>query len=293
MTLTLLALAAGMASRFGGPKQLEPLGPCGETMLDYAVHDARRAGFERVVLVVRAEMRDAFTAGIVARWRPRIEVALVQQEVDAARRKPWGTGHAVLAARSAIDGPFAVVNADDYYGGVRSYASLATYLRGLPPHASDYAVVGFPLADTLSGAGGVNRALLRSSPDGWLEHIEEVEGIERAGSDGVVRGADGVRRALAGTLPVSMNMWGFTRAVFPQLDRGFRAFRSGREGDAGAEFLLPTYVESLVRDRRARVRVLPGGGPWCGVTHPGDRERTSALLRTLAERGEYACPVWA
>lgn len=291
MTLTLVGLAAGMGSRFGGPKQLEPLGPCGETILDYAIHDGHAAGFGKIVLVIRPEMRERFARGIVARWGSRIEIVLVHQDVDGARGKPWGTGHAVLAAARDVDGSFAVVNADDYYGAP-AYMELATFLRGVPPDAGEYAVVGFPLAETLSDSGGVNRAILEGSPDGWLEHIEEIEAIEREGRDGRVRDAGGVARIIPGGVPVSMNMWGFTRTIIPQLEEGFGAFREERGGDERAEFLLPTYVERLVRTRRARVRVLRGAGPWCGVTYPEDRERASMLLRELAERGVYPCPAW-
>ena len=300
MPLTLVGLAAGMGSRFGGPKQLEPLGPDGETMLDFSIHDALRAGFDRVVLVIQPAMQDVFERGVVSRWRPRVAVDLVHQELDAlpagvarpaSRRKPWGTGHAVLAAAPAVDGPFAVVNGDDFYGRA-AYEALGAFLRA--PQAGStpvYAVVGFPLGETLSEAGSVNRALLEVTPDGWLSRVEEVVGIERAGEDGRVR-VDGEERRIPGSAPVSMNMWGLMPDVFATLGEAFVSFMERHANDERAEFLLPTHVEELMRRGRARVRVLPGSGPWCGITHPGDRARVADVLRAHVERGEYPRPLW-
>jgi NDP-sugar pyrophosphorylase family protein len=187
--LTLVGLAAGAGSRFGGPKQLEPFGPRGETMLDFAVHDALDAGFDTVVLVVRREMGDAFERGVIARWGARVPIALAFQEMPEGR-KPWGTVDAVLAAEAAIAGGFAVVNADDYYGP-QAYRELAGFLRAARHAATDYAVVGFPLRETMSESGGVTRALLRTSADGWLEGIEEIFDIERAGAVARGRSAEG------------------------------------------------------------------------------------------------------
>jgi MobA-like NTP transferase domain len=301
MPLTLVGLAAGMGSRFGGPKQLEPLGPGGETMLDFSIYDALRAGFDRVVLVVQPAMHDVFERGLVARWRWRVPVLLVHQDLDAlpagmarpaSRRKPWGTGQAVLAAAPAVDGPFAVVNGDDFYGRA-AYEALAAFLGApvggaLPAHA----VVGFPLAETLSEAGPVNRALLEVTPDGWLVRVEEVVGIEMAGHGGRVRVDGRESRLIPGSAPVSMNMWGLAPDVFATLAAAFVSFLGRHAGDERAEFLLPTHVQELVRRERARVRVLPGKGPWCGITHPEDRARVAAALRAHVERGEYPCPVW-
>jgi NDP-sugar pyrophosphorylase family protein len=301
MALTLVGLAAGMGSRFGGPKQLEPLGPGGETMLDFSIHDALRAGFDRVVLVIQPAMHDVFERGVATRWRSQIPIELVHQDLEALpagmarpanRRKPWGTGQAVLAAAPAVDGSFAVVNGDDFYGR-SAYEALAAFLTAplggaLPVHA----VVGFPLAETLSGAGSVNRALLQVTSDGWLSRIEEVVGIEAAGHDGRVRLDGGETRLIPGSAPVSMNMWGFAPDVFATLAEAFVSFMERDAGDERAEFLLPTHVEELVQRGRARVRVLPGEGPWCGITHPEDRTRVAAALRAHVERGEYPRPLW-
>jgi hypothetical protein len=286
----LVGLAAGAGSRFGGPKQLEPLGPGGETMLDFAIHDALQAEFNAVVLIVRREMCEAFERGVVARWRHRVPVSLAFQEVPA-HRKPWGTVDAVLAVRPQIAGPFGVVNADDYYGP-QAYRELGGFLRRAPAGVTEYAVVGFPLAETLSKSGGVTRALLRASPDGWLEHIEEMFEIRREERGIVGQDANGEARDLRGDALVSMNMWGFTPAAFPQLDRGFAAFRDAHRDDPRAELPLPTLVETLVREGQARVRVLHGAGPWCGVTYPADREPVTSFLGSLVRRGEYPTPAW-
>jgi hypothetical protein len=299
---TLLALAAGLGSRFGGPKQLAPLGPNGETILDYSLHDAVRAGFDAAVLVIRAELRDAFERGLVARWRPHLAVTLVEQTLDqteepsvsgAGRTKPWGTGHAVLAARGVLRDRFAVVNGDDYYGR-DAMLKLGAFLRDVRADEPSYAVVGFPLGATLSEAGGVNRAVLDVGPDGLLRHVEEVIGIERtADGDGVVRRPDGTVRAIPKDTLVSMNMWGFTPVVLSQLAEGFGAFLRARGAEPKAEFLIPDHVQALIDAGRATVRVPSGAGPWLGLTHPDDREHVARELTALVERGEYPSPVWA
>ena len=260
-------------------------------MLDFAIHDALQAGFNAVVLIVRREMREAFERGVMSRWSGRVPISLAFQDVPAGR-KPWGTVDAVLAAAPQLTGAFAVVNADDYYGA-QAYGELYGFLRDASPHAAEYAVVGFPVSATLSESGGVTRALLRASPDGWLEHIEETFEIQRHGNDIIARGADGSTREFRGDPLVSMNMWGFTPAVFPQLERGFDAFRDAHRDDSRAELPLPTLVESLIGERQARVRVLQGAGPWCGVTYPADREPVTSLLGGLVDRGEYPSHAWA
>jgi hypothetical protein len=287
---TLVGLAAGAGSRFGGPKQLEPLGPGGETMLDFAIHDALAAGFNAVVLIVRREMREAFENGVMARWAARVPISLAFQDVPAGR-KPWGTVDAVLAAAPQLSGAFGVVNADDYYGS-QAYGELSAFLHDASVDAAEYAVVGFPLAETLSESGGVTRALLRAAPDGSLEHIEEMFEIQRAGNSITARRADGHSLELPGSALVSMNMWGFTPAVLPQLERGFATFRDAHRHDAKAELPLPTLVEALVRERQARVRVLHGAGPWCGVTYPADRDPVTGFLGRLVDRGAYPSPAW-
>jgi len=283
MASTLLGLAAGLGTRFGGPKQLEPIGPCGETILDFSLFDARRAGFERAVLVVREEHRPAFERGLVARWRGRMPVELVTQRTDPPRTKPWGTGHAVLSAAGALGGPFAVVNADDFYGR-DSYRVLGDFLRPLRDDDPTYAAVGFPLGETLSDTGTVSRALLGATSDGWLRHAEEIREIAPDGSVG--------GRVIPHDALVSMGMWGFTPAVVSQLVEGFRAFREAHRAD-DAEFFLPSLVDAVVSSGRARMRVLRGGGRWVGMTYPEERSHVAAALAALVARGDYPSPVWA
>jgi hypothetical protein len=194
----------------------------------------------------------------------------------------------VLSAAASVPGPFAVVNADDFYGAA-AYQTLAAHQRSVRADSADYAVVGFPLSETLTESGGVNRALLRTGDDGLLEHVEEVIGIEAVGGGRASgRGVDGSSRALSTDALVSMNMWGLTPAIFSQLDSRFRRFLAAHGTDEKAEFLLPTEIQVLVHGGEARVRVLRGEGPWCGVTYPDDREHVQRTLAELVARGEYS-----
>lgn len=295
-----------MGSRFGGPKQLEPVGPAAETIMEYGIYDALRAGFDDVVVITRTELIKDVRAVLENRVGNRVEITYVLQRLDdvppgvrlvADRRKPWGTGQAVLCVEHNVTTPFAVVNADDFYGR-RSYALLGEFLRRRQQAAEEegpeYAVVGFPLKETLSEQGGVNRARLDTSADMLLEHVEELKAIELREGRMHYAGLSGV----AGRVPlspeqlVSMNMWGFTPAVFEQLRRAFVKFLAVHGKDPASEFLLPSIVEDLIAFGGARVRVLPGGGPWCGMTHPQDTPRVAATIRGLVAAGEYPSPLW-
>ncbi len=294
MTPSLLVLAAGLSQRYGGTKQLEAVGPAGETLLDYAVHDARRHGFGRVLLVIRAELEPAFRSRRSSPAHPAASVEYVSQRHEDVppgvhrlppRDKPWGTGQAVLAAARHVVGPFAVINGDDFYGA-SSFARLHAALAD-----RDFALVGFRLGDTLSNHGGVSRGICRCDPGGYLEELREATDIRRTGSAIVGRGGSGESLSLGSDALVSMNMWGFTPAVFPLLYAGFTTFLETQGDDPTAEFLLPDAVNAMVSRREARVRVLPGHATWFGITHPGDRARARARLRALTERGEYPAPL--
>jgi hypothetical protein len=301
MSLSLVVLAAGVGSRYGGPKQIDRVGPGGATLLDYAAFDARRAGFDRVVLVVREGM-EAEVRGAVGDRIARLAPVAYAVQGNAlplgfvpppGRRKPWGTGHAALAAAPLLDGPFAVINADDFYSA-GSYRVLAGYLRqprGGP--VPEFAIVGFPLATTLSPDGPVSRGVCSVDGAGFLVSIREVLEVERDGED--ARGLDesGTWQPIPGTTPVSLNFWGFTPALLPALAAGFRRFLEANHGSPSAEYFLPSAVQSLVDAGGARVRVLGGGGQWGGLTHPGDRPRLVALLESLTARGEYPRDLWA
>jgi hypothetical protein len=295
MALTLVVLAAGIGRRYGGPKQIERVGPGGATLLDYAAYDAWRAGFERVVLVVRDGMESDVREVVGDRIARRMPVSYAVQEhalprgfvSPPGRAKPWGTGHAALAAARLVDGPFAVVNADDFYGA-GSYRLLAGFLRAPQTDpAPEFALVGFPLAVTLSPDGPVSRGVCEVDGSSHLVSIREVLKIERQGADARWLDDEGTWRSLPGTTPVSLNFWGFTPAFAPALEAGFARFLEQNADSTTAEYFLPSAVQGLVSSGCARVRVLSGGGPWSGLTYPGDRPRLAALLESLVARGEY------
>jgi hypothetical protein len=300
MSLTLVVLAAGVGSRYGGPKQLDRVGPGGATLLDYAAFDARRAGFDRAVLVVREGMEAEVRAAAGDRIGRHMPVAYAVQGgalprglvPPPGRTKPWGTGHATLAAAPFVDGPFAVVNADDFYGR-GSYRVLAEHLRRpLDGPPAEFAIVGFPLATTTSPDGPVSRGVCAVDEAGFLVSIREVLKVERDGDD--ARGLDeaGAWQPIKGDTPVSLNFWGFSPALLPALDEGFGRFLDRHAGSTSAEYFLLSAVQSLVDAGKARVRVLGGGGPWGGLTYPGDRPRLAALVESLTARGEYPPSLW-
>lgn len=286
MAISLVAMAAGRGSRYGGLKQLDPVGPSGEALVEYALRDARRAGFDRAVLVVRPETAREFRERLLARLPADFPVSLAFQEEPRVpgREKPWGTGHALLAAADAVDGPFALCNADDFYGP-EAFQTLAESLRGRSPDATEFALVGYRLRDTLSPEGPVSRAVCETDADGTLVGLSEHLGI--AETNGRIAGTrNGRPVSLRGDETVTMNLWGFTPAVFPGLASRFRRFLE-RNGDSpDAEFFLPDAAGDMIRNSEARVRVLPGGRGWFGLTHPGDRETAANRLRTLAAQGD-------
>jgi UTP-glucose-1-phosphate uridylyltransferase len=284
MAPSLLVLAAGMGSRYGGLKQIDPVGPSGETVLDYAVFDAIRAGFGRVVFVVRKEFEESFRLKVTAKYSGKIAVELVYQAVDdlprgfdvpAGREKPWGTGHAVWCAREALGGPFAVINADDFYGA-RSFTGLAAFLARA--EGNEFAIVGFSLANTLSENGTVSRGVCEVK-GGRLASITEQKAIDRAD---VGRG-----RRFSGDEIVSMNFWGFTPAVFEGLDAGLRAFLAAGGSDPKAEFYLPAAISDLVSKGAATVDVIPSADAWFGITYREDRPHVEAAVKALVASGRY------
>lgn len=289
MPPTLLVLAAGMGSRYGGLKQIDPVGPSGETILDYAVFDALRAGFGRVVFVIRRDFEPVFREQVGARYAGKAQVDYVFQSPDAlpggfvppaGRDKPWGTGHAVWCAREAIQGPFAVVGADDFFGG-EAFRQLAQFLaRPVGPAGGPhrFAMVGYRLDRTLSEHGTVSRGLCRVGPDGKLVAIEERHGI-----DGAALAAAGLR----GDETVSMNCFGFTPALFPALEAQLGEFLAARGGEPKSEFYLPAAVSAMIAQGTATVDVLPTGDSWFGVTNRADKPRVEAALLALVNAGTY------
>lgn len=297
MQLTLVVLAAGMGSRYGGLKQVDPMGPAGETVLDYSVYDAIRAGFDRVLFIIRRDFEKEFRAAIGDRFAGRVQVDYVFQALDAlpaghvvpeGRAKPWGTGHAVWCAREALNGPFAVVNADDFYGA-GSFACLAGFLRAAASAKTttpEFAMVGFRLANTLSEHGAVSRGVCAVGSDGVLAGIEEHTGIlanEVGSAPGMKYAPDTV---------VSMNCWGFTADFLPQLDICWRGFLATNGRSEKTEFYLPFAVNDLLRAGAARVRVLPINDQWFGVTYREDKPRVQAAIGALVASGAYPSPLW-
>ena len=299
---TLVVLAAGIGSRYGGLKQIDPIGPGGEAVLDYSVFDARRAGFGKVVFVLRREIEATFRSTLGCRFEPRMDVRYAFQELDrlpdgfhvpAARQKPWGTGHALLCAGDETKEPCAVINADDFYGA-ESFRVLSEFLSRPPADATDdaYAMVGFRLSSTLSEHGTVARGVCQSDGEGFLSSVEELTAIERQPDGARNKEVDGTYRTLSGREIVSLNCWGFAPSIFEHLRRQFVAFLESRREDPKAEFFIPAVVNELIRTGQARVRVLPTSASWFGVTYREDRPWVSEGIRALIRAGAYPERLW-
>ncbi|HYN07986.1 MAG TPA: hypothetical protein VES67_11395 [Vicinamibacterales bacterium] len=291
-------MAAGAGSRYGGPKQVAALGPTGERLFDYAVFDAVRSGFDRIVFVVRDELANEFRS-IAAGLAPHIafDPHVVVQRLDdlphgfrtGGRAKPWGTAHAVLTAQPAIDGSFAVVNADDFYGP-EAYR-LAADAGRLAEARGITTVIAMRLADTLSPHGPVTRAVC-AVEGSRVTGLEEVHDIARDGAD--LAGTHlGRRRPLTGRELVSMNFWVCPKALLPQLQAGFESFLEDHGQDATAEFRLPEAISDLADRGAAQVQAVHAPGPWFGLTHTDDRPAVVAGLREMSVRGIYPTPLWS
>ena len=305
MTPELVVMAAGMGSRFGGLKQLEPVGPNGEKVMDYGLYDARRAGVERVVFVIRKSFERDFHQQVGSAYARWMDVAYAFQDLDQvpggfrrpeARTKPWGTAHAILAARSQVKAPFLAINADDFYG--RDAYRLMTGFLAQPPAAGvpggdAYAMVAFQMANTLSDFGAVARGICEVDQAGLLSAVEEHTGLERSGDRIQERAPDGTIRQFTGREPVSMNFWGFRPGIFAHLEERFARFLALRGQDPAAECYLPAVVDGLIREGRATVRVLPTGDRWFGVTYREDKDAVVARIRDLVLAGAYPPALWS
>jgi UTP-glucose-1-phosphate uridylyltransferase len=301
MKPTLLVLAAGMGSRYGGLKQIDPMGPSGETILDYSVFDALRAGFGKVVFIIRPDFEKDFRERIAVRFSGRIEVGYAFQTIDklpagfavpVGREKPWGTTHAILCARDAVDTPFAVINADDFYGR-DSYAKLGRHLSALTNGSTAYAMVGFTLKNTLSEHGTVARGVCKTDAAGRLTDIQELTKIAKLPVGAEHRGDDGSTVVLTGDEPVSMNMWGFTPAIFPQLEADFRAFLAAKGNEMKSEAYIPMSVGALIRSGQATCQVLRSDSTWFGVTYREDKPVVQASIMQQVAGGAYPTSLWA
>jgi dTDP-glucose pyrophosphorylase len=297
----LVVLAAGIGARYGGLKQMEPLGPGGEAVVDYAVYDARRAGFGKFIFVIRREIDQDFREMFGRRLAKHVNVDYAFQELDMVPaghyvhpdpKKPWGTGHAVLCAASSLDRPFAVINADDFYGA-ESFRALAGFLSQAGPATPEqFAMVGFQLNRTLSQHGTVARGLCRMDADGFLTSVEELTAIEKQPDGARNKEPDGSFRKLTGREIVSLNCWGFTLGLFGGLRRLFGEFLTRNEANLKAEFYLPTAVNTLIQEGQARVKVLPTESHWFGVTYREDRAVVMENIRALVRAGEYPQRLW-
>jgi len=294
---TLLVLAAGMGSRYGGLKQIDPVGPSGETLLDYNIFDARRAGFDRVVFVIRRSIEADFKSIIGPRYEGKIAVDYAFQELEllpaghavpAGREKPWGTSHAVLAAKDTVREPFAIVNADDCYGR-DALARAASHLGKLSRQGTvpEYGLVGYPMRNTLSENGTVSRGVCQVDGKGFLTSVVEETKIEKDGNGGKITRPDGSAAKFNGDEPVSMNLWTFTPDVFPKIEAGFKTFLARTAGDLKAEYYIPSLADELIQSGQAQFRVLTTSSTWLGVTYREDKPLVQAGIRKLVDAGIY------
>lgn len=301
MKPTLFVLAAGMGSRYGGLKQLDGLGPNGETIMDYSIYDAIRAGFGKVVFVIRRVFEADFREKIVSKYADRIPVELVFQELDnlpagfkvpEGREKPWGTNHAVLMGKDVIHEPFAVINADDYYGR-ESFQVLADYLKSIEGTEGKYAMVGYRVSNTLSESGSVARGVCETNEQGFLTKVTERTKILRE-EDGVIRfiEEDG-KTALDENTPVSMNMWAFTPDYFRYSEQCFVEFLKEHGNELKSESYIPTLVDELIHSGKATCRVLDTPSKWFGVTYATDRPQVVEKFAQLVKDGVYPSPLFA
>ena len=295
---TLVVMAAGIGSRFGGGiKQLEPVGPSGEIIMDYSVYDAMQAGFDKVVFIIRKDLEKDFREIIGNRMEKIVETAYAFQELDdlpagfqrpEGRTKPWGTGQAILCCKDLVQEPFAVINADDYYGK-EAFVKVHDYLAGEHPACGkmDFCMAGFQLGNTLSENGGVTRGICSMNEDGHLTKVTETKNIVKTPEGAAVKGEDGRLTSVAADCPVSMNMWGFTPEIFEVLENGFAEFLKNLSDPMKGEYLIPTIVDGLIQEQKANVTVLESRDKWFGVTYKEDKPAVVRSFRELIDAGVY------
>lgn len=300
MKPTLFILAAGMGSRYGGLKQLDGVGPSGETIMDYSVFDAIRAGFGKIVFVIRHDFEEDFKQKVLSKYENYIKVELCFQDLNAlpegftcpeGRTKPWGTNHAVLMGKDLINEPFAVINADDFYGR-DGFAVLGKALTEMAGKQNDYCMVAYHLGNTISESGGVNRGVCTTDAEGYLTTVAEKTGITCEGKKIIVKDANGNEQELDANAPVSMNMWGFTPDYFQHSEDYFINFLKEFGQEMKSEFYIPTMVNYLINNGTAKVKVLDTTSKWFGVTYAEDRPDVVAKLQSLVDAGEYPTPLF-
>mgnify|MGYP001817318413 CR=1 FL=1 len=288
----LVVLAAGMASRYGSPKQLDAVGPHGEGIIDYSVFDAIRAGFGKVIFVIKEQSADSFDAAVM-QLRQHIEVEYAfQDRLPPPRQKPWGTGHALLSAADKVNEPFAMINADDYYGQ-SAFVSAVEFLARTRANSLEFGMFGYALRDTTSPHGSVSRGLCNVDGAGNLVTVEEHTKIV-SDADGIVSiDEEGAATRLTGSEPTSMNFWLLTPAIFSHLRKGLQRFLEQHGDSEKAEFVLPNFIGELIEAQLATVAVLEHSDTWIGLTYAEDKKRAMQTLASLHDQGVYPSPLWA
>ena len=299
MKPTLLVLAAGMGSRYGGLKQIDPIGPTNETIIDYSIHDAIEAGFGKIVFVIRESFEEEFKELFNAKLAGKIEVDYVNQEIgkvpegsvyNLEREKPWGTGHAILMAKDCINEPFAVINADDYYG-VEAFTTIAEYLSNTITDEEN-CMVGYQLGNTISENGSVSRGVCGTNENDHLTAVVERTHIEKL-ENGIAYKENEVWVQLVPQTTVSMNFWGFTPKLFDYLEAQFILFLKEEGDQLKSEFFIPSVVANIIKDGKTQVKVLKSDAQWFGVTYREDKEKAVKAIGKLIEKGTYPSKLWA
>ncbi len=301
MKPTLLVLAAGMGSRYGGLKQIDPVGPSQETIIDYSIYDAIRAGFGKVVFIIRHKFEKEFKEAIGNKFADKIAVEYVFQEVEKVpegivipqtREKPWGTGHAILMAKDVIKEPFVVINGDDYYGH-EAFSVMAKYLTSLTPEQQNqYAIMGYKVSNTLSENGHVSRGVCEVDKEGFLKSVTERTQIQPTEKGVVFKDEQGVEQLLSPETLVSMNFWGFTPTLFTYLEKMFAEFIKENSQSEKAEFYIPFVIDSLIKSGEVKVKVLSSGARWFGVTYKEDKPMVIEKIYKLCCNGIYPMTLW-
>jgi dTDP-glucose pyrophosphorylase len=299
MKPTLLVLAAGMGTRYGGNKQLDEVGPSGETIIDYSIYDAIRAGFGKIVFVIRRDIEEQVKERFVERLQGKIEVDYVFQEITNLpegvivapdRSKPWGTSHAILVTKDKIKEPFGVINADDYYG-VESFKILRDFLVN-DKAPDNYCIVGYKLGNTLSDHGHVNRGVCKAGADGFLSHIVETRQIEKTKDGATAPGPDGNLIHFTGNEIVSMNLWGFKPSCYDFLGKEFRNFINKYGMDLKSELDIPTSVDKFVKNGEITIKILMSNERWFGVTYREDKPFVVESIKKMIRKGIYPARIY-
>lgn len=295
--LSLVVLAAGMGSRYGGIKQIDGFGPSGETIMDYSLFDAIRAGFSKIIFIVRDEIKDTVKEMFLPKLQGKVEVEFVVQSLDSLipdayknseRKKPWGTGHAMLCAKDVIKEPFAVINADDFYGS-EAFQSVADFFKADTEGA--HALIGYTLKNVLSDHGSVSRGCGERDANNYLKSVVERTTIVKEGGKIISKEKDGDVE-LDPETPTSMNFWGFHPSILPIAEEMFIDFLKDNYENPKAEFFIPIFVNRMINEGKGKVKVTSGGSTWFGVTYQEDKSKVSGKIQELVDKGEYPAKLW-